>query len=257
LLRWRYLLVVPAVVLGLLGVSVAGAAMTPGTQSFEAKWADWLRAHHAGLLAQRFEEVYYSIEAPAKGGRPQALNSVPPTSLAPDAATTLAPPARTSTPTTTPGPTTSGASTSTTVPTVATVSTLPTTAVTTVPATTLPATTVTTAPTTSTTVPTRSTTVPTTSTTVPTTSTTVPTTSTTVRPGLAPPPNVPLVVQPALPGEGKWQATGPLVHGVPAEYVAQFRADRIYTSQITTAVWIDPALLRLELVPGSTEPGGS
>jgi hypothetical protein len=48
-----------------------------------------------------------------------------------------------------------------------------------------------------------------------------------------------------------------LVDGVPAEYVAQFRADRIYTSQITTAVWIDPALLRLQLVPGSTEPGGS
>jgi hypothetical protein len=40
-------------------------------------------------------------------------------------------------------------------------------------------------------------------------------------------------------------------------YVAQFRADDIYTSQITSAVWIDPKLLRLELVPGSTEPGGT
>ena len=40
-------------------------------------------------------------------------------------------------------------------------------------------------------------------------------------------------------------------------YVAQFRADDIYTSQITSAVWIDPELLRLELVPGSTEPGGT
>ena len=40
-------------------------------------------------------------------------------------------------------------------------------------------------------------------------------------------------------------------------YVAQFRADDIYTSQITSAVWVDPKLLRLELVPGQTEPGGT
>ncbi len=40
-------------------------------------------------------------------------------------------------------------------------------------------------------------------------------------------------------------------------YVAQFRADDIYTSQITSAVWIDTKLLRVELVPGSTEPGGT
>ena len=50
---------------------------------------------------------------------------------------------------------------------------------------------------------------------------------------------------------------GATVQGVPAMYVAQFRADDIYTSQITSAVWIDPKLLRLELVPGSTEPGGT
>ena len=36
-----------------------------------------------------------------------------------------------------------------------------------------------------------------------------------------------------------------------------FRADDIYTSQITSAVWIDPELLRLELVAGQTEPGGT
>jgi len=40
-------------------------------------------------------------------------------------------------------------------------------------------------------------------------------------------------------------------------YVAQFRADDVYTSQITSAVWIDTKLLRLRLVPGSTEPGGT
>jgi len=66
-----------------------------------------------------------------------------------------------------------------------------------------------------------------------------------------------LVVRPALPGEGQWQATGPLVRGVPAMYVAQFRADDVYTSQITTAVWVDPERVRLRLVPGSTEPGGT
>ena len=47
--------------------------MTPGNQSLEAKWADWLRAHHAGLLAQRFEEIYYSATAPAKS-RSRTLN---------------------------------------------------------------------------------------------------------------------------------------------------------------------------------------
>jgi hypothetical protein len=39
-------------------------------------------------------------------------------------------------------------------------------------------------------------------------------------------------------------------------YVAQFRADTIYTSQITTAVWIDPTRLQVGLVPGAHEPGG-
>jgi hypothetical protein len=39
-------------------------------------------------------------------------------------------------------------------------------------------------------------------------------------------------------------------------YVAQFRADKIYTSEITSAVWMDPKLLRFELVPGQLEPGG-
>jgi hypothetical protein len=83
-------------------------------------------------------------------------------------------------------------------------------------------------------------------------STTVPT------PGhLSRPAPVPLVVAPALPAEGQWQPVGPLVAGVPAMYEAQFRADTTYTSQITSAVWIDPTLLHLALVPGAQEPGGS
>jgi hypothetical protein len=178
--RWRYLLVVPAVIVGLLGVSLVGAARTPGTQSLQAKWADWLRAHHAGLLAQHLEEAYYSATAPSKGGRPKSLNAVPATVA----------------------PTTTVPASTTTVPGIADT-----------------------------------------------------TTSTTV-PGLPAPAPVPLLVQPALPGEGQWQATGSLVDGVPAMYVAQFRADTSYTSQITSAVWIDTKLLRVKLVPGSTEPGG-
>jgi hypothetical protein len=68
---------------------------------------------------------------------------------------------------------------------------------------------------------------------------------------------VPLVVSPALPGEGQWQPAGPVAGGVPGMYVAQFRADTTYTSQITSAVWIDPTMLRVALVPGATEPGGT
>ncbi len=181
---------IPALLICLLAISLVGAALTPGNQDFEAKWADWLRAHHAGLVAQRFEEIYYSATAPAKGGQPRSLNKVP---------------------------VTVGGPTATTATTAAT-ATRPAHA--------------------------------------PRTTAAIPTT-TTRPPGLPAPSPVPLVVQPALAGEGAWQPTGPLVDGVPAMYVAQFRADDIYTSQITSAVWIDPKLLRLELVPGSTEPGGT
>jgi len=205
-LRWRALLLVPALVVLLLGVSLAGAALSPGNQSFQAKWADWLRAHHAGLVAQRFEEIYYSATAPPKGGRPQALNQVPGT--------------------------VGGVPLTTADPAPVAVST-----------TTVPSTPSTAAPAPAPRAP----------------STTVPalTTTTTAPPGLPAPSPVPLVARPALPGEGQWQATGPLVRGVPAMYVAQFRADDVYTSQITTAVWVDPERVRLRLVPGSTEPGGT
>jgi hypothetical protein len=192
LVRLRSLLAVPALLICLLGISLVGAALSPGNQDFEAKWADWLRAHHAGLVAQRFEELYYSATAPSKGGQPRSLNKVPVTFSGTTTTTGPAPG---------PGPSTPAPAASTT--------------------------------------------------------TELPTTTTTHPPGLPTPSPVPLLVQPALAGEGDWQATGPLVEGVPAMYVAQFRADDIYTSQITSAVWIDSKLLRLELVPGSTEPGGT
>jgi hypothetical protein len=34
-------------------------------------------------------------------------------------------------------------------------------------------------------------------------------------------------------------------------------ADTVYTSQITTAVWIDPSRLGVSLIPGAQEPGGT
>ena len=140
---------------------------TPGNQSFSAKWADWMRSHHAALLVNHMEAYYYSHHAPPKGGRPQHLNALP----APEAA---------------PG---------------------------------------------------------------------TPATKTT--PYLPAPSPVPLVVSPALPGEGQWQGVGPLVNGRAGMYEAQFRADTVYTREITSAVWIDPLLLKLALIPGLTEPGGT
>lgn len=68
---------------------------------------------------------------------------------------------------------------------------------------------------------------------------------------------VPLVVHPALPGEGQWKPVGPTVRGYPGMYEAQFRADTVYTSELTTAVWIDPKLMKLSLIPGQGEPGGT
>ena len=177
---------IPGILVLLLGVSLVGTAVSPGNVSFEAKWADWLRAHHAGLLAQHFEELYYSAVAPPKGGRPKGLNKIPVTVGAPPSTTDPQQVGSTTTPSTRPA-----------------------------------------------------------------------TTTTMAPPGLPAPSPVPLMVHPALAGEGKWQATSPLVDGVPAMYVAQFRADDVYTSQITSAVWIDTKLLRLEVVPGSTEPGGT
>lgn len=162
---------VPTLVLALFAWSAVGAAVSPGNQGFTAKWADWLRAHDAGFAINHLEAFYYSHTAPAKGGRPKSLNSLPPPS-----------PKRTRT-------------------TTASVPHLP--------------------------------------------------------PHLPKPSPVPLVVSPALPNEGQWQAVGPTVSGIHAMYEAQFRADTIYTSEITTAVWIDPELAKIALVPGETEPGGT
>jgi len=157
------LLAVAGLLVASVGLSLVEALRTPGNQSFQAKWADWLRSHHATVLANSLEQYYYNHHAPPKGGRPTGLNAVP--------AHTAPPPA-------------------------------------------------------------------------------------VVPVGLPPPTPVPVVVSPVLPGEGQWVPAG-ASGGPAAMYVAQFRADAIYTSQITSAVWIDPTRLRVDLIPGLQEPGGT
>ena len=147
-------------------ITVVGAWRTPGNESFQAKWADWLRNHHLAAVANEIETAYYAHDAPTKGGRPVALNRV------------------------------GGPSRQSRV-------------------------------------------------------------SPAVGGHLPAPAPVSLVVHPALPGEGQWLPAGPLIGGVTGLYVAQFRADDVYTAQITSAVWMDPTLLRLALVPGAREPGGT
>jgi len=148
--------------------SVVGALRMKGNYSFNAKWADWLRSHHAEYLAKELEDKYYELHAPKKGGEVHRLNAIPSVqSTVPHA-----------------GPTT------------------------------------------------------------------------TLVPHLQRPSSVPLVVKPGTAGEGQWQPTGPVIGGQPGMYIAQFRADDIYTSQLASAVWIDPKLLRVRLVPGYQEPGG-
>jgi hypothetical protein len=174
-LRRSFLGIVGLVVV-LVAVSVIGASRTPGNENLKAKWADWLRGHHAAVLVNHLESFYYSHQAPKKGGQPTALNAVPKPQPDPVAGP----------PVTSPRPGSNPA-----------------------------------APT-----------------------------------HLPAPASVPLVVLPGLLNEGQWVAAGPLAGSNPAMFVSQFRADQTYTSQITSAVWIDTSLLKVSLVPGATEPGG-
>ena len=163
---WRALLIIPLIVVFLPAVALMGAMSTPGNQNLQAKWADWLRSHHAVGAANDLEKFYYTHNAPARGGQLAHLNVVPKAHVTP-------------------------------APAIAAPQYLP------------------------------------------------------------PPTAVPLLVSPGLPGEGQWAPTGPLVHGSAGLYVAQFRADDVYTSQITSAVWIDPKIVHVALIPGSQEPGGT
>ncbi len=68
------------------------------------------------------------------------------------------------------------------------------------------------------------------------------------------PPSIAPVIHPALPGEGTWHGTGPLVHGSSPVLVTTFRPDPVYPQLVAGVAWIDHSLTRLELYPGRYEP---
>ena len=59
-----------------------------------------------------------------------------------------------------------------------------------------------------------------------------------------------------VPNEGQWQPVGPLVGGAQAMYTTQVRPDSVHTSLLSGLAWMDPRLMRFEVHPGTTEPGG-
>ncbi len=61
----------------------------------------------------------------------------------------------------------------------------------------------------------------------------------------------------SLPDEGVWQPVGPTVAGQATMYATQVRPDSIHTSLLDGLVWMDPKLVRFDLRPGLTEPGGA
>jgi Phosphodiester glycosidase len=69
----------------------------------------------------------------------------------------------------------------------------------------------------------------------------------------APPPISP-VITPALPGEGQWHRTGPMVAGAAPVLVTTFRPDPNYPQLVAGVAWIDHARTRLALYPGRYEP---
>jgi Phosphodiester glycosidase len=68
------------------------------------------------------------------------------------------------------------------------------------------------------------------------------------------PPPIPTVITPALPSEGQWRGTGPLVAGVAPVLVTTFRSDPSYPQMVAGVAWIDHTRTRLALYPGRYEP---
>jgi hypothetical protein len=68
------------------------------------------------------------------------------------------------------------------------------------------------------------------------------------------PPPIPPVITPALPGEGQWHRTGPLVGGAAPVLVTTFRPDPNYPELVAGVAWIDHARTRIALYPGHYEP---
>ncbi|HET6866050.1 MAG TPA: phosphodiester glycosidase family protein [Solirubrobacteraceae bacterium] len=62
------------------------------------------------------------------------------------------------------------------------------------------------------------------------------------------------MITPALPGEGQWRGTGPLVGGVAPVLVTTFRSDPSYPQLVAGVAWIDHTRTRVALYPGRYEP---
>ena len=69
----------------------------------------------------------------------------------------------------------------------------------------------------------------------------------------APPPITP-IINPPLPGEGKWRRTGPLVNGAPPVLLTTFRSDPNYPQMVAGVAWLDRSRTSLQLYPGRYEP---
>jgi phosphodiester glycosidase len=71
------------------------------------------------------------------------------------------------------------------------------------------------------------------------------------------PPAISPVLAPALPGEGRWRGTGPVVHGAPPVLVTSYRPDPLYPQMVAGVAWIDSSRAWLQLYPGRYEPANS
>ncbi len=69
----------------------------------------------------------------------------------------------------------------------------------------------------------------------------------------APPPIAPEIT-PALPGEGQWRSTGPVVRGAAPVLVSTFRPDPSYPQLVAGVAWIDSTRSSIALYPGRYEP---
>jgi Phosphodiester glycosidase len=68
---------------------------------------------------------------------------------------------------------------------------------------------------------------------------------------------IPPAVSPALPGEGQWHSTGPLVRGAAPVLVSTFRPDPQYPQLVAGVAWIDASRAWVQLYPGRYEPPNS
>ena len=68
------------------------------------------------------------------------------------------------------------------------------------------------------------------------------------------PPPIPAAISPALPGEGTWRRTGPLVAGAPPLLVTTFRPDPSYPQLVAGVAWVDRTRAGVQLYPGRYEP---